>query len=94
MTPDMIEYWERVRREAERANARGDFRPDQVFQLARRNVIVNAHLIAWRSGDLTWEQMLIALVVTLSEQNERFFAAELKRIQLAPLNPIVVEKVS
>ncbi len=59
--------------------------PESVQVLAHRNAIVHAHLAAFGHGQHATElDALAAIVVSLAELNDRYFAAELRRAIAAP----------
>lgn len=47
------------------------FAPDELMDLAQRNVVVGAYVQHWRRGDMSFEQCLIACVSHLVMQNEQ-----------------------
>lgn len=80
------EYYARMVEQIEADKIRKLPHPEQVFELGRRDPLVRAHVNQWRNGDLTWEQMLIALVTLLSERCQAYGEAELKRFLAAPVS--------
>lgn len=64
---------------------------DDLYRLAARNAVVKHFVTLCGTGDLTFEQCLVALACELAKQNELYAAAELKRLQLAPFNPVIID---
>lgn len=69
--PDLF----RIHRESDMRERAGWPDRDLVLRLASNNVVVGAHLNAWRMGAVSWESTLIAIVRDLATLNQKLSEA-------------------
>ena len=54
--------------------------PDQIFELSQRDPVVRHYVLCWRTGGLTWEQMLGAVVIELAKRHVEFTKIAVDRL--------------
>jgi len=65
--------------------------PEDIMVIAYDSPIVEACLCIWRKGDLTWEQALMAAVITLAHCNASLTQDCIRLTQMQPPAPIIVD---
>jgi hypothetical protein len=58
--------------------------PDQIFDLARQNVIVAGVIQHWKCGEVTWEQALILMVTMLAAQSRELLMMATQQARVPP----------
>ena len=64
--------------------------PALILQIGRENPVVHAHIQCWQNGQYaSWEEAMMACVVSLAAENDQWRALELDRQQQKPFSAIV-----
>lgn len=68
-----------------------DICPENVFELARHNVILQSCVTMFRMGTVTWDKAMMIAAVMLAEENRQLL--DLAKIEISHLpNPLTFKK--
>lgn len=64
--------------------------PEDIHRIARQSPHVNAILMEWRRGRVSWEDAMMWAVVLLAEENEKLLSTVTMSMLKSPGNPIIM----